>query len=103
MMLIQNGSTAFGPLSGSGPQITTTSVTFPSAVTQATAILTGFIAEFSNGNDHHLGQIDIQVTVPPGGVSGTNVTVTVTYGLRDWSGDWDDQYDGQVFFTVIAE
>ena len=81
----------------------TTSVTFPSAVTQATAILTGFIAEFSNGDDHHLGQLDIQVLVPPGGVNGTNVTVNVTFGLRDWSGNWDDQYDGQIFFSVIAE
>jgi len=102
-MLIQNSSTAFGRLSGSGPQVATTSVTFPSAVTQATAILTGFIAEFSNGDDHHLGQLDIQVLVPPGGVNGNNVTVNVTFGLRDWSGNWDDQYDGQIFFSVIAE
>ena len=102
-MLIQNSSTSFGRLSGSGPRVTTTSVTFPSAVSQATAILTGFIAEFSNGDDHHLGQLDVQVIVPPGGVSGTNVTVNVTFGLRDWSGNWDDQYDGQIFFSVIAE
>jgi len=102
-MLIQNSSTSFGPLSGSGPRVTTTSVTFPSAVSQATAILTGFIAEFSGGDDHHLGQLDVQVIVPPGGVNGANVTVNVTYGLRDWSDNWDDQYDGQIFFSVIAE
>jgi ribosomal protein S9 len=78
-------------------------VTFPTPVTQATAILTGFITEFSGGNDHHLGQLDIQVVVPGGGVSGTSVAVQVTMGLRDWSGTWDDQYDGQVFFTVIGE
>jgi hypothetical protein len=23
--------------------------------------------------------------------------------LRDWSGNWDDDYDGQVFFAVIGE
>src|SRR5437899_3104726 len=102
-MLTQNSSTSFGPLSGSGPRVTTTSVTFPSAVSQATAILTGFIAEFSGGDDHHLGQLDVQVIVPPGGVNGANVTVNVTYGLRDWSDNWDDQYDGQIFFSVIAE
>jgi hypothetical protein len=102
-MLIQNGSAAFGPLSGSGPRVDTKSVTFPSAVSQATAILTGFIAEFSGGDDHHLGQLDVQVIVPAGGINGTSVTVNVTYGLRDWSGNWDDQYDGQVFFSVIAE
>src|SRR5881409_2502010 len=102
-MLTQNGSMAFGPLSGSGPRVATTSVTFPSAVSQATAILTGFIVEFSGGNDHHLGQLDVQVTVPPGGVSGSSATVNVTYGLRDWSGNWDDNYDGTIFFSVIGE
>jgi len=102
-MLIQSGSQPFGPVSGSGPQVNTTTVTFPSSVTQATAILTGFIGEFSGGNDHHLGQLDVQVAVPAGGVSGATVIVNVTFGLRDWSGNWDDLYDGQVFFTVIAE
>jgi hypothetical protein len=90
-------------VSGNGPQVTSTSLTFPSAVTQATAILTGFISEFSGGNDHHLGQLDVEVTVPQGGVTGATVSVQVTYGLRDWSGNWDDQYDGEIFFSVIAE
>ena len=102
-MQIQPGSQPFPRLQGSGPQVISTSVTFPTAVTQATAILTGFIAEFSPRDDHHLGQVDIQVTVPSGGVNGTNVTVSVTFGLRDWSDNWDDNYDGQVFFTVIGE
>lgn len=102
-MLIQNATLGFSSFSGSGPRVSSTSVTFPSAVTQATAILTGFIAQFSNGDDHHLGQLDIAVAVPPGGISGANVSVNVTFGLRDWSGDWDDGYDGQVFFAVIAE
>lgn len=102
-MQIQNSSQAFGPVSGSGPQVSTAMVTFPSSVTQATAILTGFLVEYSGGNDHHLGQLDVQVTVPAGGVNGAAVTVNVTYGLRDWSGNWDDQYDGQIFFSVIAE
>jgi hypothetical protein len=102
-MQIQNGSQSFGIVSGNGPQVVSTSVTFSSAVTQATAILTGFIAEFSNGDDHHMGQLDVQVAVPAGGISGSTVMVNVTYGLRDWSGDWDDKYDGSVFFSVIAE
>ncbi|HEY4847247.1 MAG TPA: hypothetical protein VIH87_05480 [Methylocella sp.] len=102
-MQVQTSSQAFGPVSGNGPQVGTTSVTFPSPVSQATAILTGFIVEFSGGNDHHLGQLDVQVAVPPGGVNGANVTVNVTFGLRDWSGDWDDQYDGRIFFSVVAE
>lgn len=102
-MQVQTSSVSIPPVSGNGPQVTSTSVTFPSAVTQATAILTGFLCEYSGGNDHHLGQLDVEVMIPAGGVNGTNVAVQVTYGLRDWSGNWDDQYDGQIFFSVIAE
>jgi hypothetical protein len=104
-MQIQAAQATFGPTSGSGPQVTTQTVNMPAAVTQATAILTGFIAEYSGGegHDHHLGQLDIQVVVPPGGINGAAVTVNITYGLRDWSGDWDDNYDGTVSFSVIGE
>jgi hypothetical protein len=104
-MQFQASQATFGPLSGSGPQVTSVTVQMPAAVANgnATAILTGFLVEFSGGNDHHLGQLDVQVVVPPGGVNGAAVTVNVTYGLRDWSGNWDDQYDGTVFFTVISD
>jgi hypothetical protein len=102
-MQIQTDSITFGPVSGSGPQIQSTTVTFPSAVSTAGAILTGFLVEYSGGDDHHLGQLDVQVTVPPNGINGATVTVNVTYGLRDWSGDWDDSYDGTINFAVIAE
>src|SRR5262249_8816641 len=30
-------------------------------------------------------------------------TVTGHFGLRDWSGDWDDNYDGSISFVVLAE
>jgi hypothetical protein len=102
-MQIQAAQATFGPTSGSGPQVATQTVNMPAAVKQATAILTGFIAEYSDGNDHHLGQLDIQAIVPPNGINGAAVTVNITYGLRDWSGDWDDRYDGTVFFSVIGE
>jgi hypothetical protein len=102
-MQVINASHPFGPVSGMGPQTSTQTVTFPSAVGSATAILTGFIAEFSHGDDHNLGQLDVQVRVPPQGVNGQNVTVQVIYGLRDWSGNWDDDYDGTVFFAVVGE
>jgi len=83
--------------------VTTTNVTFGSSVTQATAILTGFLVEYSGGNDHHLGQLDVQVNIPQSGINGATVTVDVTYGLRDWSGNWDDQYDGTINFVVVGE
>jgi hypothetical protein len=47
---VQLGSVDFGPVSGSGPQVSSTNVTFGSPVSQATAILTGFLVEFCGGN-----------------------------------------------------
>jgi hypothetical protein len=98
---IANGSITFSPLKGLGPRTATQDVTFPNPITTATAILTGMDVEFSHNDDHHLGNLQV-------GITGTlldpqTVRVTATYGLRDWSGNWDDDYDGQVFFAVIAE
>jgi hypothetical protein len=102
-MQIQAAQATFGPVSGSGPQVATQVVNMPAAVTQATALLTGFLVEYSGGNDHHLGQLDVQVIVPPNGINGAAVTVNITYGLRDWSGNWDDGYDGVIYFSVVGE
>jgi hypothetical protein len=102
-MQIVTNQANFGSLSGSGPQTTVVAVDMGANVSKAVAILTGFNVEYSNQNDHHLGLLDVSVAVPPGAISGSNVAVTISYGLRDWSGNWDDAYDGQVFFTVIGE
>ena len=102
-MQIATGQVNFPSISGSGPQTQSANVTMGANVTKAVAILTGFNVEYSGHNDHHLGLLDVTVAVPPGGISGANVTVNVTYGLRDWSGNWDDNYDGTVFFTVVGE
>ena len=102
-MQIATGQISFPSLSGSGPQNQTAIVAMGANVTKAVALLTGFNVEYSGGDDHHLGLLDVAVSVPPGGISGANVTVNVSYGLRDWSGDWDDKYDGSVFFTVVGE
>ncbi len=98
---IRTGSITFGRMKGSGPRSDFRDVTFSSAVTNATAILTGMSASFSPGDDdHHLGNLDVRLGTT---VNGATVRVTATFGLRDWSGDWDDDYEGQIFFAVIGE
>jgi len=101
-MEIKSSSVNFGSFEGSGPRTSSTTVTFNNNVSQAVAIMTGFKAAFSaSDGDHNLGNLDIRIrTDPP---SGATVNVSVTFGLRDWSGTWDDKYEGQVFFTVIGE
>ncbi len=84
---------------GSGPRIATKDIVFDYPVIQATALLTGTDFRFSE-DDHHLGRVDVKVDAT---VSGNTVTVTATFGLRDWSGSWNDKYEGTVYFAVIAE
>jgi len=101
-MLVNNGSVAFPRLRQEAQVPKTVPVIFASAVSRATAILTGFNVQFSpQGGDHHLGQLDVRLST--GAPSGTTVPVTASFDLRDWSGDRDDFYEGEVFFTVVAE
>ena len=55
-MLITNGSTTFPRIREAAQTPRTVTVSFPSPVTRATAMLTGFNVQFSpQGGDHHLG------------------------------------------------
>ena len=99
-MEIRTGSIAFGRGKDVSPRTATSDVTFASNVTQATAVLTGAEFGFSPRDDHHLGEVDIKVDA---NVLGSTVRITGTLGVRDWSGDVDDDYEGTVFFAVIAE
>lgn len=46
---------------------------------------------------------EAEVGVTGAQIDPTTVRVTATYGLRDWSGNWDDDYEGTVFFAVVGE
>src|SRR5580700_6524181 len=98
---IRAGSLDFSqPLSGAGPRQASSTVVFPLAVTAATAGLAGYLAEFSGGNDHNVGRLEITLDTT---IAQNTVTVDGAFGLRDWSGNWDDAYDGNIDFVVVAE
>jgi len=99
-MEIRTDSINFGADRGSGPRIATKDIAFGSNVTQAIAVLTGADFGFSPRDDHHLGMVDLKVDAD---ILGNTVRVTATLGVRDWSGDWDDNYEGAVHFAVLAE
>jgi hypothetical protein len=99
-MEIKTGSISFGRARGSGPRTDTQDITFSGNVNTATAILTGADFGFSPRDDHHLGMVNIKVD---SSVLGSTVQVTATLGVRDWSDNWDDNYEGVVHFAVVAE
>ena len=47
-----------------------------------------------------MGRLDIRLETT---VLNNTVTVNGLFGVRDWSGDWDDQYDGTIDFVIVAE
>ncbi|MFP5228952.1 MAG: hypothetical protein ACLGXA_15140 [Acidobacteriota bacterium] len=100
-MEISTGSLDFSqPLSGAGPRTASQTIVFARPVVSATAGLVGYLAEYSGGNDHHVGKLQIQVETQ---IQNNTVTVNGTFGLRDWSGNWDDPYDGRINFVVVAD
>jgi hypothetical protein len=90
------------PLSGSGPRTAPQTLVFPRPVKQAVAGIAGYLVEYSggDGNDHHVGQIQVKLDTV---INANTVTVNGTFGLRDWSGDWDDEYDGSIQCVVLAD
>jgi hypothetical protein len=99
---IKNDSINFGPAKGSFPQVLTKDVSFDLFTpTKAIVVLTGTDFGYSqSGGDHHLGTVSIKVDSTR---VGNIVRVTATLGVRDWSGNLDDDYEGNVYFAVIAE
>lgn len=100
-MEIQTGSITFARDKGNGPRSTVDDVTFSGPVTDATVVMTGADYGFSQeDDDHHLGQVNLRLD---GTILGADVRVTATFGVRDWSGNWDDDYEGTLYYAVLAE
>jgi hypothetical protein len=77
-------------------------VSFAQSVRNAVAVITGWDVEFSNGDDHHFGRQIVAASVV-GATEGTQLQVCIAYGLRDFSGDWDDKFEGNIRFAVLGE
>ena len=77
---------------------------FVPPVSNPVALLRGFDVSFepdSEGEGRPLGHLDVRVAVEE--VIADTVTVRVTFGLRDWTGGWDDEHGATVSFAVIAD
>src|SRR5262245_36061380 len=88
------------PVRGSGPRLVPQTLVFARQVNAATAGFVGYSIGYSPNDDHHVGKMEVKVDTA---VSGNTVTVTATLGVRDWSGDWDDNYQGRIDFVVLAD
>ena len=88
------------PVRGSGPRPASQTLVFPRQVIEATAGIVGYSIGFSPEDDHNVGKMQVQVERE---IIGNTVTVKATLGMRDWSDNWDDNYQGSIDFVVLAE
>ncbi|HRO57724.1 MAG TPA: M66 family metalloprotease, partial [Burkholderiaceae bacterium] len=102
-MDLRSSSFHFPSTEDTGPQSASAQFAFPRAVRQAAVGITGYSASFENGEDHHLGRLIVELNASVNGADPTKVDVSGNFGLRDWSGNWDDPYGGLVEFTLLAD
>jgi hypothetical protein len=93
------GTLNFPRVNGSGPRTLNEAVRFANGVQNTAAGLTGFMGRFSTA-DHHLLQLESDVASQSPGPS--QLQVSGTYGLRDSSGNWDDDYDGLIRYAALG-
>jgi len=97
----RTGSLTFPRSDQPGPRTTAQVFNFTGPVNQAVAMLTGTEFGFSQPDgDHHVGRVTTLLDVV---IDDDIVTVEGTFGVRDWSGDWDDDYQGSLQFLLLAD
>src|SRR5262249_15654197 len=84
----------------SGPRTGRTFFNFTTPVRQAVAILKGTSFGFSPTDDHHLGMVNVRLSTS---IDDDVVTVEGTLGVPHWSGEWDDDYEGNILFVLLAD
>lgn len=86
---------------GRGPRKVVEEVVFSASVARAMVGLRGFSAGYTDKEEHNFGRLDVGAKVLS--AKGNRVTFAVWLGLRDWTGNWDDAYEGRILYSVMAE
>ncbi len=102
-MEIRTNALLFPKTRNSGPVSAQAIVPFPRAVTRAVAAVTGYAATFENREDQHLGKLELDVAATVDPANNRQVIIDGSFGLRDWSGTWDNEYSGNIQFAILAE
>ena len=98
-MEIRETTLSFSTNRGSGPQRAQATLVFPRQVTKAVASIRGYQIGYV-GYDHHVGRLQVVLETE---VNANVVIVKGRLGCRDWSGSWDDEYNGTIQVSVFVD
>ncbi len=98
-MEIRETSLSFPVTRGSGPRTASATLVFPRQVNNAAAVICGYQVGFV-GDDHHVGILQIELETQ---INANVVIVNGRLGCRDWSGNWDDEYNGSIMVAVLCD
>ena len=99
-MEIRECSFVFPSWRGNGPQRASQALVFSRPVMRAVAALRGHSLGFTADDDHDVGMLEVGVETS---IEFNVVHVDARLGVRDWSGEWDDDYDGTLTVAVFAD
>ena len=98
-MEIRETSLSFPVSRGSGPRTASATLVFPRQVSSAVAAIRGYQVGFV-GDDHNVGVLQIELETQ---INANVVIVNGRLGCRDWSGNWDDEYNGSILVGVLCD
>jgi hypothetical protein len=98
-MEIRETSLSFPVTRGSGPRTASATLVFPRQVNNAVASIRGYQVGFV-GDDHHVGLLQVELETQ---INANVVIVNGRLGCRDWSGNWDDEYNGSIMVGVLCD
>jgi len=96
---IRETSLSFPVTRGSGPRTASATLVFPRQVNKAVAAIRGYQVGFVS-DDHHVGLVQVELDTQ---INANVVIVTGRLGCRDWSGNWDDEYNGSLVIGVLCD
>ena len=90
------------PRSTGGGQSASQTITHAREVERVAVGMTGYSATFED-EDHHVGRLTAELWAEIDEDDATEVRVSGQFALRDWSGEFDDPYSGNIQWVLLAE
>lgn len=102
MLISERRAVYFSPASGSGPREIVERLFLPRPVRNVVAGLSGYSVSFPDSSQGRpFGRLVVELFHSE--FIGNEVALSFRFGLRDWSGTWDDTYEGLIDYVALVD